>query len=178
MRTMFTVVVMLAMLAAVARATVVVPVDLSELSHEARAIARGRIIAVDARWSDDRRSIETIVTMAAETYLKGQLGDVVQFRVPGGVLGRYRSVMVGAPQFVTGQRVIVFLGARGPTVPYVLGLNQGVFHMAQSETGEWTVVPPPLSVPDGPIVRGRVSRPAARLSDFERDVRALVETAK
>ena len=42
-------------------------------------IARGRVVAVDGRWSDDRRSIETIVTLAAEEYLKGQFGDVVQF---------------------------------------------------------------------------------------------------
>ena len=171
-------VVMSAMLAAVAHATVIVPADLSELSREARAIARGRVVAVDARWSDDRRSIETIVTMAAETYLKGQLGDVVQFRVPGGVLGRYRSITVGAPQFVAGDHVIVFLGAYGPQIPHVLGLNQGAFHMEQSSAGEWTVVPPPLLTAPGPIVRGRVARGPARLADFERDVRALVEQAK
>ena len=39
-------------------ATVLVPVDLTELSRDARAIVRGRVVALDPRWSDDRRSIE------------------------------------------------------------------------------------------------------------------------
>src|SRR5262245_60719845 len=46
-----------------AGATVIVPADLGELSHDARAIARGRVVAVDGRWTDDRRTIETIVTL-------------------------------------------------------------------------------------------------------------------
>ena len=158
----------------VARATVLVPGDLGELAREARAIARGRIVAVDAQWTDGRRTIETLVTLEAETYLKGRLGDTVQFRVPGGTFGRFRSIVVGAPQFAVGQRVIIFLGARGPTVPYVLGFSQGVFRIAQTSDGEWMVTPPPiLPTMQGPIVRGNRSLHPAPLAEFERDVRAL-----
>ena len=116
---------------AVARpsATVVVAADLGELARDARAIARGRVVAVDARWTDDRRTIETLVTLDVDGYLKGALGETLQFRVPGGELGRFRSVVVGAPEFAVDQRVIVFLGARGPMVPYILGLNQGVYRI-------------------------------------------------
>ena len=78
-----------------AQATVVVPADLGELSRDALAIARGRVVALDARWTDDRRRVETLVTLEAESYLKGALGPVVQFRVPGGRLGRYRSIRRG-----------------------------------------------------------------------------------
>jgi hypothetical protein len=74
--------------------------------------------------------------------------------------------------------VIVFLGATGPAMPYVLGLNQGAFHMQQSDGGEWTVVPPPLPEAPGPLVRGGVQRQPARLADFERQVRALVESSR
>src|SRR4051812_26819449 len=106
-----------------ARATVLIGADLGELAHDAIAIARGRVVAVDAQWTDGRRSIETIVTLDVETYLKGSLGPSVQFRVPGGVLGRYRSIVVGAPAFEVNERVVVFLGARGPVVPYVVGFS-------------------------------------------------------
>jgi hypothetical protein len=92
------------------------PADLGELSRDAWAIARGRVVAVDAQWTDGRRTIETIVTLEPDAYLKGQPGSTVQFRVPGGSLGRFRNIVVGAPRFAVGQRVIVFLGARG-TVP-------------------------------------------------------------
>jgi hypothetical protein len=156
------------------RATVLVPADLGELSREARAIARGRIVAVDAQWTDGRRTIETIVTLECETYLKGRLGDTVQFRVPGGSLGRFRSIVVGAPQFVVGQHVIVFLGARGPMMPYVLGLSQGLFRIAQTSGGEQMVTPPAiLPTMEGPLVRGNLTLRPAPLADFEREVRAL-----
>src|SRR5436190_2975675 len=129
----------LSLVGSVASATVYMPTDLRDLSRDAVAIVRGRIIAVDAQWTDGRRSIETIVTLDPETYLKGSLGQDVQFRVPGGSLGRFRSVVVGAPNFSVGQRVIVFLGSRGPSVPYVLGMSQGVFRLNQSAQGDWIV---------------------------------------
>jgi len=52
---------------------------------------RGHVVALDAQWTDERRTIETIVTLEPERYLKGQLGELVQFRVPGGVMGRYAT---------------------------------------------------------------------------------------
>jgi hypothetical protein len=159
-----------------ARATVVVPADLGELSRDARAIARGRVVAVLAQWTDDRRTIETVVTLAAETYLKGQLGETVQFRVPGGSFGRFRNIVVGAPTFAVGQRVIVFLGARGPSVPFVLGLSQGLFRLRQGADGDWVVTPPPaLSDMLGPVVRGSLTLVPSALGDFEKRVRSLAE---
>ena len=113
--------------AAPARATVMAPVGLDQLTREARAIARGRVVALDAQWASDHHMIETIVSLEVESSLKGSLGSIVRFRVPGGVLGRFRSILVGAPNFSIDQHVVVFLGATGPSVPYVIGLSQGVF---------------------------------------------------
>jgi hypothetical protein len=162
------------LLVAGTRATVLVPVDLAQLSQEARAIARGYVVAVDPQWTDDRRTIETVVTLEAETYLKGELGQLVQFRVPGGTLGRLRNLVMGAPQFAVGQHVIVFLGATGPRVPYILGLNQGVYRVGVDPSGVSLVSPPPV-MPGvtGPLVKGAVSRQPEPLAQFERDVRAL-----
>jgi hypothetical protein len=160
----------------VAHATVIVPADLNELSKDARMIARGRVVAVDSQWADDRRTIETRVTLAIETYLKGQLGETVQFRVPGGTVGRFRNVVIGAPQFVVGQRVIVFLGTRGPSVPFVLGLSQGVFRVRQDPAGAWMVTPAPMpGVSHTAQTAASVSRGPAPLDAFEGEIRALVE---
>jgi hypothetical protein len=175
------VLIMIAVLTTTARATVVLPADLGVLARDARSIPRGRVVAVESRWTESRRGIETLVTLEAETYLKGALGPTVQFRVPGGQLGRFRSITVGAPQFAVGQRVIVVLGARGPSVPFVLGLGQGVFRLAESPAG-WTVTPPPVLPPPArparlarpaKIVRGDPQRVATPLAEFERRVRAL-----
>jgi hypothetical protein len=156
------------------QATVLVPADLAELSRDARVIVRGQVVAVEARWTDDRRTIETIVTLDAERYLKGDLGSAVQFTVPGGTLGRLRTIVIGAPEFAVGQRVTVFLGGSGPRVPHVLGLNQGVYRVTVNGAGQALVSPPPiLPGVSGPIVRGAASRTPAPLADFERNVQAL-----
>jgi hypothetical protein len=176
MRRILTVLTML-VLARGAGATVLVPMDLGELSRDARTIARGRVVSVDARWTDDRRTIETIVTLEPDAVLKGQAGDLVRFRVPGGLLGRFRNVVVGAPQFEVGQQVIVFLGATGPMVPYVLGLNQGVYRVERAEAA-WMVVPPPILPSAGRLVRGGAGRQPSPLADFERSVRAFVESGR
>lgn len=165
---------MACLLAAGVDATVLVPADLRELAHDAQVIARGEVVSVDARWTEDRRTIETLVTLASENYLKGELGQTLQFRVPGGTLGRFRNLVMGAPRFVVGQRVIVFLGTDGPRVPHVLGLNQGVYRVARSESGAAVVSPPPI-MPGvvGPVARGTSARTPAPLAEFERDVRNL-----
>jgi hypothetical protein len=161
-----------------AGATVLIPTDLTGLSHDALAIVRGRVASVDPRWTADHRTIETIVTLEAESYLKGALGETVQFRVPGGVLGRYRSIVVGAPSFAVDQHVVVFLGARGPSVPFVVGFSQGVFRMVRStDNTSWLVTPPTDLRPAAgtvPIIRGDPSRRPLTLDDFEQRVRSLV----
>ena len=170
------------LLAVPARATVLIPADLGELSRDALAIARGRVAAIDTQWTEDRGTIETIVTLEVESYLKGSLGAMLRFRVPGGELGRFRSIVVGAPEFAVDQRVVVFLGARGPSVPYVLGLNQGVFRVSRAaDNAGWFVTSPVLLPAAGAasrVVRGDPSRRALALDDFEHTVRTLAGGAK
>ena len=165
-----------------ARATVLIPADLGELSRDALAIACGRVAAVDAQWTEDRGTIETIVTLEVESYLKGSLGSTLRFRVPGGELGRFRSIVVGAPAFAVDERVVVFLGARGPSVPYVLGMSQGVFRVARAADNSGWFVTSPVFLPAAGgavrVVRGDPSRRPPALGDFEQTVRTLVGGAK
>ena len=159
---------------ATASATVVISADLRELSRDATAIAHGTVVAVTGQWDANHRGVETIVTLETHEYLKGDLGATLHFRVPGGVLGRYRNIVVGAPQFEVGQQVIVFLGTRGPTVPFLLGLNQGVYRVSRAESGAAIVTPPPVQPGTvGPVVRGSAELKPAPLADFTRNVRAL-----
>jgi hypothetical protein len=164
---------------ALARATVLIPADVSELSRDAVAIARGVVVSVDGQWTAGRRSVETIVTLAVEAYLKGQMSAPLRFRVPGGSLGQYRNIVVGAPTFSVGQRIVVFLGARGATIPHLLGLGQGVYRLSLGHQGQWLVTPPPiLPTSVGRVVRGSAARRPVPLVDFERDVRALAGVSR
>jgi hypothetical protein len=169
----------LALLVASARATVLLPADLGELTRRAVTIARGRVVAVDAQWVEGRRRIETVVTLDAERSLKGPSGSTIQFRVPGGRLGRFRNIVVGAPRFDLGQRVIVFLGPAGPGLPYTVGLAQGVFRIAAGEAD--AVVISPGVLPTGAtlrVVRGDSARRPMPLSQFEDEIRRLAGTSR
>ena len=96
-------------------------------------------MAVEGFVSDDRREIETIVTLEPESWLKSSSSadsETVRFRVPGGQVGRYRRIVLGAPVFAVGQRVVVFLGGRAPRLPHLVGLSQGVFRIARGAGGD------------------------------------------
>jgi hypothetical protein len=163
---------------ATAGATVLIPADLSELTTDATAIVHGRVVEVRAEWLTGRRAIDTYVTVAAATYLKGDLGPAVTLRVPGGRMGAYRSFIVGAPVFNVGDEVVLFLGSQGPSVPYVLGLSQGVYRVrTDPDSGRRRVIPPALLSPGVEpvrLVRGDPNRPAPTLERFAADVRALL----
>jgi hypothetical protein len=166
-----------------ALATVLIPADLGELSRDALAIARGRVAALDAQWTEDRGTIETIVTLEVESYLKGGLGSTLRFRVPGGELGRFRSIVVGAPSFAVDQRVVVFLGVHGPSVPHLLGLSQGVFRVSRAPDDSGWLVTSPVMLPaaggvTARVVRGDPARRPLALGVFEQTVRALAGGAK
>jgi hypothetical protein len=181
MRLICSLFVVVAVLARVpAQATVLVPADLAELSREAHLIARGKVTGAESIWTGDWRSIETIVTLEIEAAIKGATETTVRFRVPGGQVGRYRRVFLGAPALVPGQRIVVFLGRRGTDLPYVLGLSQGVFRVVPAADG-WVVSPPAfLSMGQLPqaITRGDPARRTVPLEAFERQVRTLAGSAQ
>jgi hypothetical protein len=162
------------------RATVYVAADLRALTTESGAVAHGRVVALESQWVEGRRAIETLVTLQVESYAKGDLGQSVTLRVPGGKLGPYRSVMLGAPTFAEGDEVVVFLAATGPAIPHLVGLGQGVFRVrTDGATGQRTVTPEIVRLPGAGalepvrVVRGDGTRRPAPLAAFLDEVRAL-----
>jgi hypothetical protein len=156
-------------------ATVLVPAEFHEIVAGSQIIVYGRVLAIRAEWSDDRSRIESIVTVSAGTYLKGGPGSTVTLRVPGGQIGRYRNVMIGAPQFQAGDEAVFFLTASGASVAHIFGLNQGLYRVrVDPQTGQRLVVLPVLmSEGDQPrtVVRGDPVRRQLSLNDFAATVR-------
>lgn len=161
-------------------ATVRLPADLTVLVRESRAIVHGRVIEMRSEWADGRRRIDSFVTVEAFDYFKGDLGPWVTFRVPGGQIGRYRSVTVGAPVFRPGDEVVLFLNARGPSIPWVLGLGQGVFRVVDDPRSSGRLVTPPALLAGDTteeVRRGEASRRPVALAEFGDSVRRLVAGA-
>jgi hypothetical protein len=114
-----------------ASATVVLPADLATRVEGSEVIVRGRVVDVRSEMTGDRRSIHSFVTVAVDETLKGSPGRTVTFRVPNGQVGRYRRIVVGAPEFAAGDEVVVFLHGVPPAMPTLFGLSQGVYRVAR-----------------------------------------------
>ena len=172
--------------ASVAHATVLVPAEFSEIVRGSQIIAYARIVDARPAWADGRRWIDTVVTAEVVSSLKGMSGsadETLTFKVPGGRLGRYRSVVVGAPVFAAGDEAVLFLKTRGSDLPDVFGLNQGVFRVVvDSRTGQRMVVPPPLmKADDSPeperVIRGSLDRRPMAFEAFGARVRDVLAKA-
>jgi len=179
MRTRFAVALLALASVATLRATVIVPADLNELAVSANAIVYARVTDVRALVSGDRLRVESLVTAEAIGYVKGNLGRTIVFRVPGGTVGAYKTMMIGVPSFETGEEVVLFFGTRAAEAPpYLVGFSQGVYRVRLDEqTGVRVVVPPP-AISTGanvPITRG--TRAPMPLDEFARQVRALASAA-
>ena len=159
-------------------ATLEVPVEFGEMVQGSQLVIHGRVIDVRGQQTGDRRSIETVVTVAVSEAFKGRPGESVTFRMPGGEVGRYRRVIVGVPRFENGDDVIVFLRGGAPAMPTVFGLSQGLYRVARSVDGRVVVSPAPLMAPSTGaerVVRGDPARQPLPLDAFARAVRARVE---
>ncbi len=182
MRRLFATLLSVFVAAVAVRATVLLPAEFREVVAGSQIIVYGRVADVRAEWRSDRHGIDTVVTFEAATYLKGGPAGTVTFRVPGGQIGRYRNVMIGAPVFAPGDEAVLFLTATGPSMARVFGLNQGVFRVrTDPQTGRRLVVTPPLVARGDAaerVTRGAVARKSLELDAFAVEVRAAMGGAR
>lgn len=156
-----------------AAATVLLPLDLADLIASADLIVHGRV--TDARAVVIGGRTETVVTLAALTVLKGGGESHVTFRVPGGQIGRYRTVVAGAPVLREGDEIVAFLDRGGPGVPHLVGFSQGVVRIVRQgfDGMRMVLAPPSLRGASEPqrVVRGDARQRFMTLSAFIADVR-------
>ena len=159
-------------------ATVLVPADFREVATGSQIIVHGRVVDVRSEWVEGNTRIDSFVTMTASSFYRGTPTQTVTFRVPGGQVGRYKAVMVGAPSFVVGEEAVLFLKTNGPAVPNVFGLNQGVFRVrVDSRTGRRMVLPPVVARGPAPerVTRGARTRQPVALEVFSTQVRTALQ---
>ncbi|OFW01568.1 MAG: hypothetical protein A3I61_05975 [Acidobacteria bacterium RIFCSPLOWO2_02_FULL_68_18] len=161
-----------------ASATVLLPADFQTVVAGSGTIVHGRVIDVRSALVGPRRAIETFVTVEVLDAWKGSPGSSVTFRVPNGQVGRYRRVLVGAPEFAGGDEVVVFLRGQAPAIPALFGLSQGVYRVSRGARARPVVAPPPVMARgDGAerVARGESARQPLPLEAFAREVEAVLE---
>lgn len=175
----FTLLALMLVLPAALGATVIVPIEFRELVTTTPVIVHGRVTDVRSAFADGRRSVDTFVTVAADEYLKGDLGEHVTFRVPGGEIGRYRTVFVGAPGFARGDEVVLFLRTPRAAWPFIVGLNQGAYRVVADRATGRRMVTAPIVMSGGPeeparVVRGAPARRPLPIETFREVVRDVI----
>lgn len=153
------------------------PLEFRAVVGEAALIVRGHVTDVRAVEVPDR-GVETIATLAVDAVLKGETDGFVSFRLPGGQIGRYRTVMAGAPTVVVNETAIVFLKRDPGNAWRPVGLGAGLFAVQADPVSGQPVVNPPIllnrTASVGPIVRGDARRRTLLVQDFESLVRVIV----
>jgi len=175
MKALMVSVLMATVLGARADAITVVPMTFEQLVEAATTVVYARVADVRGQWTADRRSIDSVVTLEALRYLKGESGTSVLMRLPGGTAGGVINVMPGAPVVREGELLVVFLQQRGPAVVGPLGLGQGLFRVVRDvRSGAMLVSPPPLKASvAGRVLRGAADRRVLSVDQFEASIRAV-----
>lgn len=163
--------------AAVAHATVLVPLDTRALTERADRVVLGTVESQVSRWTDDHQAIYTDVTFRVSKSYKGALkpGDTVVVRREGGVVDGIGMRVYGAASFVAGEEAVVFLENRGGAA-YTVGMTQGKLRVSTDTDGIKRVAPnlADVAFTTRPDVQ-KLSAPR-RLDDFEREVRSYVRS--
>lgn len=151
--------------------------EFREIVSGASTIVRGRVTDVRAVRSP-AGDVESVVTIAVDSVLKGTADTFVAMRVPGGTVGRYRTVMTGAPVMRVGEQAVFFL-KRGPANAYwPVGLSQGIYRVQLGGAGGGLVQAPVLAGVTtnavGAVVRGDSRRKTLPVTEFESLVRLVL----
>lgn len=125
------------MFASAAIASSVVPMSVATMADHAGQVITGDVVALRSYWIDEPRRIETEVTFAGVTYLKGAPADAdgtFTLRVPGGTIGDLQMRIEGAPRFAAGETWLLFLLPTYKTFP-VVGIDQGAYRVVHDADG-------------------------------------------
>ena len=156
-------------------ASVVIPATLDELAVEAAFIVHARVARVDARQAPGTLRVERVVTLAVVRALKGSPGDTLQLVLPGGTLGRYRTVVPGIPEVAEGEEALLFLRPTPTGTAHLVGFSQGVLRVRiDPSTGQRMVAPAVGSEVTGPVVRGAPDRGPQLLATIEARIARVV----
>lgn len=131
-----------AVLATRAEATVVIPLGLDELIAEAELIVEVRVAKVTSRWSENRTTIYTYVTLDIIRVVHGEVrGHTLTLRFEGGEFEGNQITVDGMPSFERGEQDVLFIQGNDLAGSPVVGLFQGRFKVVNGEIYDDTGVP-------------------------------------
>ena len=125
-------------------ATSLVRMDLKTMVDQSASVVVGE--AVDQHSTDTAHGLYTMTTFAVSDAVLGKTGSEVMVATPGGVRmsGKFKiaETWPGAPVFVRGQEVLIFLTDENATVgSQIVGFSQGAIPVADTPQGKAVRMP-------------------------------------
>ncbi len=95
--------------------------NLNELTDEANYIVVGNVKEVKSAWDDNKTNIYTNVTIGIEKVVKGKkIEREVIVKIQGGEVGDLKQWVEGEPEFVSGEKVLLFLSREDKGKGFIL----------------------------------------------------------
>ena len=115
--------------------TVIIQSD-DEMIVEARAIVRGKVLAIETGVDQQQDRICTYVTIKVQEVLKGRITRrKIVLKQPGGQYGSRGSIVFGAPEFAIGENVLLYLDT----------WRDGSLRVHQMLLGKFSVIQDPVT---------------------------------
>lgn len=158
----------------------VLPTAFPEVVAQSSLILRGRVTDVRAV-KDPISGVESIATVAVDHVIKGGSSPFVSVHVPGGLIGRTRTIVSGAPTLREGDHAVFFLKRAADNGWHPIGMSMGIYRVRLDTRTGLPIVNPPVvagetAAASGPVVRGDVRRQPYSVSEFESLVRLVMLT--
>ncbi len=172
-----------------AAASLVLAMELPEMTRSSDAIVVGKVLSTQSRLENGGRAILTEITFEVQEAWKGSFREsirTISILQPGGVVGDIEMHVHGLPKFQVGEEAVLFLNWRLPLQPslgFVLnGLGQGKRSLMRNADGRIMAGPPDRSaaVFQKPNGRWQQAAPehALELDDLRSKVKLLLSVPR
>ncbi len=109
---------------------------LGGLTKASSDVVRGKVVAMESRWNEDKTLIVTDVVLQVTEALKGRSASQVTMEVLGGRVDDLVLEVVGGPSFTVGEDVLVFATAGNDGRLRLPGLAQAKFTVESDAGGK------------------------------------------
>jgi|GEM_PF-1012976 len=112
--------------------------ELEDLAVEAHCVVFGTVVKMESRFDPhtNNKRIVTDVSIEVQRVIAGDAEKIVVVTVPGGEVDGKGQLVPGAPRFMVGEEVLLFLSRRPDSIERysLVGFTQGVFKVVRDRT--------------------------------------------
>jgi len=121
-----------------AGATTVVAPDFADLVSQADYVVRANVKSVTAEWRENqgRKYIASQVALEITEIIRGIPPQPLVLELVGGRVGKEELVIEGAPQFLAGDDVILFVQGNGRQIYPLVAIMHGLYPVVKDEKSQ------------------------------------------